>query len=408
MNEEGAVRGGGGEPRESPRAPERRNVPALLVLLLALAALLFASALIFLPFATPIALALVAATTAYPLFQRVGRLVGERRRGLASSLTCLLLVLLVFAPLAWVGGSLVAQVKPAVEWAGQNLDVLRSRVDQSWIGRQEWFRSVSSRIKELLASVERAPGAGADGPNVPASGEPGAKAAERPAWIASLAGRVTGALAGILGHALHAFFQSVVMLFLLFFFLKDGPQILQSFQRAIPLEKAEQDRVIQTFREVSRSILRGSFGTALAQGIVATVAFAVLGLPALFWGGVATICSLVPPFGTGLVTVPMIVFFAIGGHWGKGIFLAIVALLIGTLDNVVRTRLMRGGLRVHPMWILLSILGALRLFGPAGILYGPMILALLGTMVALLLEGEKAGDAGSERAALAPSPTKAS
>jgi predicted PurR-regulated permease PerM len=381
----------------APRPQVRQNLLALLVLLIAAGGLLVASTLIFLPFVAPIALALVVATTGFPLFQRVQMLTGAERRGAASAITCLILVLIVFLPLSWVGWSLANQVPTAVNWTAEKLKLARVKIDESSLNERPWFRETWASAKKLLDRLEGDtpavdPAAGAEIPQAapdagPAAADPGGRALGPGDSLIRIA---SGAATAVITNAFEFALKFVLMLFLLFFFLKDGPQILQSLKRAIPLEEKYQDRVIRTFRQVTRSIIRGSFGTAFAQGAIATIAYAIAGLPAIFWGAITTICALIPPFGTTLVTIPVIVFLLVDGHWGKGIFIGVVAMVIGLLDNVLRPWLMQGSLKVHPIWILLSVLGALKLFGPAGIIFGPMILALLGTIVALLVEEERA------------------
>jgi predicted PurR-regulated permease PerM len=425
---------GPAEGTSPPRPPIRQNLPALLVLLIALGALLVAATLIFLPFVIPTALALVAATTAYPLFQKVLGLVGTARRGLASAMTCLLLIIIVFIPLGWVARSLAVQVKPAVEWTTQKLDSVQKEIDESWLNQQSWFRPTWARVKAFLDSLqdERLPDQGAGGEQPADPGQPPAEPppppeqpppeqpppeqppaeqppAEQPRGdppqgdpaagpqaapgqgpgdaLIRLAG---GAATTVIANAFEFSLKFLLMIFLVFFFFKDGPQILQSLKRAIPLEEKYQNRVIRTFRQVTRSIIRGSFGAAVIQGVIATIAYAVVGLPAIFWGAITTICALIPPFGTGLVTLPIALFLIADGHWGKAIVVGVTAVIIGGLDNFLRPWLMQGTFKVHPIWILLSVLGALKVFGPAGIIFGPMILALLGTFVALLVEEEKA------------------
>ena len=91
-----------------------------------------------------------------------------------------------------------------------------------------------------------------------------------------------------------------------------------------------------------------------------------------------------------LVTVPLIIslFFREDSQLWQPIFLAVVSVLIGGLDNIIRPLFVGEGLRMHPIWLLLSILGAMRAFGPIGLIYGPMVLVLLGTFVRLLVQEE--------------------
>lgn len=383
--------------------------------------------LVFLPFLAPITIALVVTLVAYPLFRGISRVVGEQRRGLASGLTCGVLVLLVFVPLGWLAQSLAREAfgglgaiesgtpadlsaederppeedgeappaedgegPPAEEGEGppeeEGEGVRHQLVGEAWTliekldkdlagtAVEPYWKNLRGSVREYIPKLVKAVAA----------------------WGASL-------LTGLLSNTLNILLKFFLMLFILFFFFKDGPQILRSIERNIPLDKSYLDTVIETFAGVSRSIVRGTFGTALIQGLTATAAYAILGVSAVFWGVLTTFCALVPGVGTALVTVPMIGYLAYeafqqgeGGSslWWRPIFLACVAFGIGLLDNFVRPILMRGSLRVHSIWLLLSILGGVNLFGAMGLLYGPMVLVFLGTFLALLVREERAEAAG--------------
>ena len=148
--------------------------------------------------------------------------------------------------------------------------------------------------------------------------------------------------------------------------------------------------MVITFQEVSRSMIRGTFLTALVQGGVAGITYAFLGIPALFWGAMTALCALVPAFGTALITVPITLTFALNEHWVSAIVMAVVAVLIGTMDNILRPILVQGGLHLHTAWVLLSMLGGVGVFGPLGMVVGPMVVVLIRTVLMLILESEKA------------------
>jgi predicted PurR-regulated permease PerM len=239
------------------------------------------------------------------------------------------------------------------------------------------------------------PPAGGAGPEASGEQSPGAVAEDAFPLGKSLARWITSTAAGLVANAFEVLLKFLLMLFILFYFFKDGAEILKSIENAIPLDRASQERVVTTFRRVSQSVVRGSFLTALAQGAVATVAFAIVGLPAIFWGVMAAFCALIPPIGTSLVTIPLTISFLVHQEWWQGIFLGVVSVAIGTMDNFLKPYLVGGSLHMHPIWLLLSILGAMRLFGPLGIIYGPLVLVLLGTFVALLVRAEGSRALGS-------------
>ncbi len=178
-------------------------------------------------------------------------------------------------------------------------------------------------------------------------------------------------------------------IFIMFYFFKDGPRILRSAQQALAVDLAYQTKVIEKFKLVSIGMLRGILATALLQGVVAGIAFVFLGLPAFLFGSLVALCALVPIAGTGLVTVPVTIYFLVnpqGDHYGHAVAAAVVVVLIASLDNIVRPLLIEGDLKLHPVWILLSILGGVGCFGVLGLILGPMVVVLLRTVLALVTE----------------------
>ena len=104
-----------------------------------------------------------------------------------------------------------------------------------------------------------------------------------------------------------------------------------------------------------------------------------------------SLCALVPVVGTALVTVPLTISFVAQAAYGKALAMAVIALVVANLDSFVRPLLLEGGLKLHPVWILLAILGGVGCFGARGLVLGPMVVVLLRTILALL------ADAGRER-----------
>ena len=205
--------------------------------------------------------------------------------------------------------------------------------------------------------------------------------AELAAWLSARVGRL---LAGVFGALINA----VLMLFIMFYFFKDGPDILRSVQNALPLDNAYQERVVFKFKKVSMSMIRGVVATALAQGCVAAVLFSFFGFRPLFWGSLVAFSALIPLVGTTLVTVPLTIYLLL--HHDHGVLPALlfagVAALIASLDNILRPLLLKDGLSLHPVWILLAILGGVGTFGPLGLILGPMVVVLLRTALAMMAD----------------------
>ncbi|HOG50845.1 MAG TPA: AI-2E family transporter, partial [Lentisphaeria bacterium] len=169
-----------------------------------------------------------------------------------------------------------------------------------------------------------------------------------------------------------------IMLFVMFYVFQDGKTFISYLRRISPLGDAEQVLVLKRIRDVARAVFVGILGTATVQAIVAMILFRIVGIPALFWGSLLGICSLIPFVGTTLVWVPAVGYLFLTGQHGEAIFLAIgCGGIVANIDNILRPLFMSGG-RTGMSYLVLffSILGGLQAFGLVGVLYGPMISGL--------------------------------
>ncbi|MGQ9589077.1 MAG: AI-2E family transporter, partial [Planctomycetota bacterium] len=410
----GPGRAGGAEGPREPGAARRTQGPVWFWGLFALVAcLVIAGVLVFRPFWDILFVAAVLTTLLHPLYRRILRVVGERRRGIASAATCGVFVFLVLVPVSWFGYRMVLEAGGALrsgarQAAGAIEKAARAEVVAEYLRdhpaleeRLSWIRTSLERFASGLEP--RVPEEEVEGPELAVSPEEEA-AAERPVLLfpsaenlARLATGLAGAVARFLAGAFGLVLKLFLMVFLMFYFFRDGPEILGSLRKQVPLDEESQERVLETFRAVSRSIFRGTLLTALVQGAVATIAYALLGLPAIFWGAFTTLAALLPAVGTGIVTVPIALTFALGGEWTKAAVMAAVAAFVSVLDNILRPILVEGELHLHPVWILLSVLGGVSVFGVLGLVIGPMVVVLLRTLLELLLARERRYDGAYRR-----------
>jgi len=169
-----------------------------------------------------------------------------------------------------------------------------------------------------------------------------------------------------------------IMLFVMFYAFQDGKTFINYLRRISPLGDAEQVLVLNRIRDVARAVFVGILGTATVQAIVAMILFRIVGIPALFWGSLLGVCSLIPFVGTTLVWIPAVGYLFLTGQHGAAIFLAIgCGGIVANIDNILRPLFMSGG-RTGMSYLVLffSILGGLQAFGLVGVLYGPMISGL--------------------------------
>lgn len=179
-----------------------------------------------------------------------------------------------------------------------------------------------------------------------------------------------------------------IMIYLLFFFLRDGRPILDGIVRALPLGDERERHLIGRFAEVSRATIKGTFVIAVIQGAIGGAAFAVLGIGApVLWGVVMALLSIVPAVGPALVWVPAAIMLIAGGNLVGGIVLVAVGVfIIGLIDNLLRPILVGRDTRMPDYLILLSTLGGLAAFGLAGVVIGPIIAAFFLSVWAMAAE----------------------
>lgn len=173
-----------------------------------------------------------------------------------------------------------------------------------------------------------------------------------------------------------------IMLYSMFFFFIYGRHLITKLTENLPMTEANKERLIHRFISVAHATLKGVIVIGVLQGTLAGVAFAVAGIQgAVFWGAVMAVLSVLPAIGSALVWVPAVVFLLIKGSWVAAILLAIwCAGVVGSVDNVLRPRLVGRDTQMPDLLVLLGTLGGISLLGAAGMIIGPVIAALFITI----------------------------
>ncbi len=349
----------------SSEKPARQPFPAgHVALLAALAAVLYLAFRIVKPFINPILVAIILAPLLHPLFRWLrDRLRGKA--GPAAALVCVLVLLVILGPLSLLGIGIVSQGAESVQsiqgWVKEG-NVQRLLADP----RLDEVKALASRLLPLV--------------------EPERLDLENLLLTVSskLGNLVASKAAGVLTSTGAVLMQVLLMLFVLFFFIRDGEALLTEARSLSPLRSSQEEALLTSFRSASRSSLVGIFGTAIIQGIVGGIGLAIAGLPGLFWGAIMALTSLIPFVGTALVWIPSAAFLLITGHTGMAVFLtAWCILLVGPIDNFLRPILMKGSSEISTLWMFFAVLGGLQLFGFLGLLYGPITFALCAALLAL-------------------------
>jgi predicted PurR-regulated permease PerM len=307
----------------------------------------------------PLAWALLLGSLLAPLNVRLTARLGGRLQ-LASSITLLLAVLLFILPVAAVAGAVADQ-------AAQLLKRLESRVpDMShglsldlthlpWLQRAvDW---IDSSANLSLAQVQ--------------------------GWLVEGSRRLLETLVSSGGSlvmgALGTVVSFMLMLFVLFFVLRDGPGMAQQVVQMLPIEDRRRARLWQHLADVTRAVFLGIGLTALLQGILVGIGFWITDLPSpLVFGVVAVLVALIPMVGASLIWAPGALFLASRGDYGYAMFLAAWgAIVVGMVDNFLRPMLISGRADVPTLAVFVGVMGGLAAFGFIGLFVGPIVLGLL-------------------------------
>lgn len=334
-------------------AVRRIEHQAFLLLLVAIT-LAFASVLA--PFYGAVLWAAVVAVIFAPVHRRL--LTAMRgRRGLAAAVTVLIIVAMVILPLAIVAASLVREASSLVGKIQSGEYDFGSYLQQIFDALPAWATDLLQRLDLTDFSGFR----------------------ENLASGLMKGGQVLAPQALSLGMNTFEFMISLgIMLYLLFFLLRDGGALAERIKEAIPLRGDQKAALFTKFADVVRATVKGGILVAIAQGTLGGIAFWFLGIhAALLWAVLMAFLSLLPAIGAGLVWVPVAIYFLATGAVWQGIGLILYGVLvIGLVDNLLRPFLVGKGSKLPDYVVLISTLGGIDVFGLNGFVIGPLIAAM--------------------------------
>lgn len=327
-----------------------------IVLLIFLAVSLYACYWLVQPYLQSIVLAILIGMLAAPLHHKLVRSLRGRETS-AALLSCLILSLVCLIPFTLL---LIAVLKQGIsysiivkDWATEeNIAVFLS---------QDWVLEVRAKLEQVLP-----PGAW-DIENIreQALSAAGAIGKQFAGVSTALLGSITSFLVNVL-----------LLLFVLFFVLRDHDALIDFLRHALPLSRTQEDILFTEVREVSKSALLGSLLTALTQGIVGGIGLWIAGFPAIFWGSIMAFTSMIPVVGTALIWVPAAIYLAVTGEMGYALFMVLWGVLVvGSVDNFLRPMFMQGA-SMNTVIVFFSLIGGLHVFGLMGLIYGPVIFSV--------------------------------
>jgi len=203
--------------------------------------------------------------------------------------------------------------------------------------------------------------------------------------ISAFVSMLSGNIAKLFSATLSTVFSFILLLLSIFYFLKDGPQWKKSITSLTPMSGEDAHRIVERLKQTVSGVIQGSLLVSLIQGLVMGVGLTLFGVPnPALWGVVAAIASLIPTFGTALVSIPAVIFLYATGHLPEAIGLAIWAAgFVGLIDNFLSPVIVGKKIQISQFLILFSVLGGIALLGPIGILIGPLAVSLLYTLVSI-------------------------
>lgn len=324
----------------------------LVAILLAVTVLVF---MVLRPYIAVVAIAAALAIALKPLHALIARRVPSR--GLSAFLATLVTILLILVPLAALGSLALNEAIDAYRRVSSHA----SDIQPFLTGVQDYFDGLAPTLGVSVNVNET---------------------------IAKIAGWVVGNLDSLFSGLAQGLIGFLLAMFMLYYFFLDGHRFKHFFIEHSPLPDREDLQIAARISQAVNSVMRGSILIALVQGILTGLGFTIFGVPSpALWGSLAVIAALVPTLGTTLVNAPGIIFLVATGHAGAAIGLAIWAgLAVGMVDNFLSPRLVGRGTHMHPLVVLLSVIGGLELFGPIGFLLGPLVFSLFFSILDIYFE----------------------
>lgn len=196
---------------------------------------------------------------------------------------------------------------------------------------------------------------------------------------------ISNNIANIFRTTISAFFSFILMLLIIFYFLKDGAKWKENIIIFSPLGDKDDKKIITRLAQAVNAVIKGYLLIALVQGILMGLGLWIFNIPnPALWGVVAAVMSLIPTFGTALVSVPAIIFLFVTENTVSAIGLLVWAVVVvGMVDNFLSPLIVGKKINIPSLLILFSVLGGISLLGPVGILVGPLTVSLLYTLISI-------------------------
>lgn len=302
--------------------------------------------LVFSPFISALALSLITVAIAYPLHEYFQAKFFKERKGLAALFSTLVVVIVVIIPLLFIVSVFVREFTSFYQALSNGNEV----------SIEHYLQTVEDTVRLVVPEFDL---------------DLSAQVKESAEWFVKNLG-------SIFAGTITTIFMVFISLVASFYFFKDGKELLKVIAKASPLPDREDAIIFSRIAQAMRSVAVGVVLVSIIQGVVAAIGFTIFGIDrAILWGAIAALLAMLPGIGTSVIMIPAIIYLFVTGSLFNAIGLLIWSIIaIIVIDNIVGPQLMSRGNNLHPLLILLSVLGGISMFGPLGFIIGPVIITL--------------------------------
>ena len=303
------------------------------------------------PFIGVLAWAVVLVIVFYPVHQRLA--LRFKRPSLSALVSCILVVLLAVLPLTVLTLAIAEELAKVIPNLPAQISQLMDPQTSPFGRAAEWIQGRFGidpfRSQEFMVNQ-----------------------------LQRVSGFMLGFSLSVAGNIATGIVKAFFVVFTMYYLFRDGDKILDKLPAALPLSRPQSEAIIARTREVVNASVYGVVSIAALQGLLGGIAFWILGIPSpLLWAVLMTFVCMIPLLGSFLVWLPLSIYLMATGHLTKAILLIVWgALVISTIDNLLRPRLIKNQTRLHELFVFFSVLGGISVFGLLGIVLGPVVLAI--------------------------------
>ena len=304
----------------------------------------------FRPYVNIIALAVILAILFRPVYLRLVPRV--KYPSLAAALTILLILIIILLPIWLFGQVIFTEIANLYD---------RYRSGDFVLDKGQLISSLPPQLQEVVQNFT----------------------ADVNAFIGRISSQAFATFSALISNVASFIVAMFMLFFIVYYLLRDGTQIKKALMEISPISSAHEVKLVDKIVLAVNGVVKGQFLVALAQGAIATIGFIIFGIPEPFlWGVFTVIAALVPTVGTAISLVPAIAYLFITGQTPQAIGLAIWgAAAVGLIDNFLGPKLVSSRINVHPVLVLLAVLGGIQFFGFLGFLIGPIVVSVFIALI---------------------------